>query len=113
LENELRNKFEELDDQGKTGLLMRLALQVSIFARDTYAVGSPGVENPESLREFNELLHKILGQMNKYSSCSSERYPDDIFLSIMLEKCQEVGCGEQVKKVIIEDLSNYPSRGKE
>jgi len=45
----------------KTVLLVRLACELTICARDTYEVGTDRVLQPERLRAFNELLHRVTG----------------------------------------------------
>jgi hypothetical protein len=52
---------ESLSDHAKTVLLARLACTLTICARDTYEVGTERVVQPELLRAYNELLHRVTG----------------------------------------------------
>ena len=50
---------ESMSNHAKTGLLATLASTLTICARDTYAVGTDRVVQPELLRAYNELLHRV------------------------------------------------------
>lgn len=52
---------ESLSSHAKTVLLARLANALTICARDTYEVGTDRVAQPELLRAYNELLHRVTG----------------------------------------------------
>lgn len=50
---------ESLSNRQKAELLARLAYTLTICARDTYEVGTDRVTQPELLRAYNELLHRV------------------------------------------------------
>jgi hypothetical protein len=50
---------QSLSNHAKTVLLARLAYTLTICARDTYEVGTDRVVQPELLRAYNELLHRV------------------------------------------------------
>ncbi len=50
---------EALSNQARTVLLARLASTLTICARDTYEVGTDRVVQPELLRAYNELMHRV------------------------------------------------------
>src|SRR5215472_9237066 len=50
---------ESLPANVKAVLLARLANELTICARDTYEVGTERVLQPEVLRAYNELLHRV------------------------------------------------------
>jgi len=52
---------ESLSHRAKTVLLAHLASTVTICARDTYEAGTDRVVQPELLRAYNELLHRVTG----------------------------------------------------
>jgi hypothetical protein len=52
---------ELLSDHEKAVLLVRLAHTLTICARDTYEVGTVRVLEPEILRAYNELSHRVTG----------------------------------------------------
>ena len=53
--------LKSLSNQERTVLLARLASPLTICARDTYEVGTEGVVQPELLRAYNELVHRVTG----------------------------------------------------
>jgi len=54
-------KTELLPDKEKVVLLARLAHTLTICARDTYEAGTERVLEPEILRAYNELSHRVTG----------------------------------------------------
>lgn len=52
---------DSLSSHEKTVLLVRLSNELTICARDTYEVGTDRVLQPELLRAYNELLHRVTG----------------------------------------------------
>ena len=50
---------ESMSNHAKTVLLARLASTLTICARDIYEVGTDRVVQPELLRGYNELLHRV------------------------------------------------------
>ena len=45
--------------------LLSLAQELTIAARDTYEVGSAGVQRPSDLRHYNEILHRVLANLRE------------------------------------------------
>jgi hypothetical protein len=58
-----KNKIEtkSLSPSARTALLVRTAHNLTICARDTYEVGTENVLEPQILRAYNELLHRVTG----------------------------------------------------
>jgi hypothetical protein len=57
---------ESMSNHAKTVLLASLASTLTICARDTYEVGTVRVVQPELLRAYNELLHRVTGAARDY-----------------------------------------------
>jgi hypothetical protein len=55
--------LESLSEAAQTALLARIAHTLTICARDTYEIGTENVLNPQTLRAYNELLHRVIGSM--------------------------------------------------
>jgi hypothetical protein len=55
------SKNESLSDHENAVLLARLAHTLTICARDTYEAGTERVLEPEILRAYNELSHRVTG----------------------------------------------------
>jgi hypothetical protein len=63
----------------KTLFLALLAHTLTVCARDTYEVGTETVLEPQVLRGYNELLHRVAGAVIDRLS-GAESYPlEDIF----------------------------------
>jgi hypothetical protein len=52
---------ESLPSTARTELLAQIAYELTICARDTYEVGTDKVLEPELLRLYNELQHRVAG----------------------------------------------------
>ena len=55
--------LESVPDSAATAALTRIAHTLTICARDTYEVGTDHVLDPETLRAYNELLHRVTGSV--------------------------------------------------
>ena len=53
--------IETMSNHAKTVLLASLASALTISARDTYEVGTDRLVQPELLRAYNELMHRVTG----------------------------------------------------
>lgn len=53
--------LEPMSNNSKSILLSSLAYELTICARETYEVGTDRVLQPELLRGYNELLHRVTG----------------------------------------------------
>jgi hypothetical protein len=58
--------------------------ELTILARDAYEPGTDDVKNPRWLRRLNEIQHRILGHILKLFNDDRARYPDDVFLNIVI-----------------------------
>ncbi len=57
--------IESLSSAPKTALLARIAYTLTVCARDTYEVGTEDVLDPQTLRAYNELLHRVTGSSDQ------------------------------------------------
>ena len=81
--------FSSLEVEEKISVLARLALELTILARDTYAVDSESVLKPGQLRAYNDIQHKLLGQLCKFLAHDPKRYPDDVFFTIITDMAEQ------------------------
>lgn len=59
---------------------------ISMFARDTFEVGTDGVSKPGNLRRFNELVHRVATFQKKIATASEHGMPDeDVFALLARE----------------------------
>ena len=75
---------KSLSNHAKTVLLARLANTLTICARDTDEVGTDRVVQPELLRAYNELLHRVTGATLD-QLLGNEGYPLEVILEMMRE----------------------------
>lgn len=98
---------ELLSERAKTVLLARLAHTLTICARNTYEAGTNRVLQPELLRAYNELLHRVTGATTDHLLES-----DGYSLKDILEMLQ--GFGERNKRTgemqwAVEQAAAFPS----
>jgi hypothetical protein len=70
----------------QTAVLARLAHSLTILARDTYEVGTENVLEPQVLRSYNELLHRVTAAVLQHVLGT-----DGFSLETILEMAQEFG----------------------
>jgi hypothetical protein len=74
--------IESLSNVAKAVLLARLAHALTISARDTYEAGTDRVLEPEVLRAYNELLHRVCGSVTDHLM-DGRGYSVEIILEMM------------------------------
>jgi hypothetical protein len=52
-----------MDIKQRIRFLLSLAQELTITARDTYEMGSDGVQRPSDLRRYNEVLHRVVADL--------------------------------------------------
>jgi hypothetical protein len=60
--------IESLSNTAKAELLARIAFMLIVCARDTYEVGTENVLEPQVLRAYNELLHRVTAAVSDHLS---------------------------------------------
>ena len=58
--------IESLSDVAKGELLARVAHRLTVCARCTYEAGTENVLEPQLLRAFNELLHRVTAAVSQH-----------------------------------------------
>jgi hypothetical protein len=83
----LVDEFRALSPASQVETLVRLAHELTILGRDVaYEPGSLDLRHPQRLRALNEVQHRITSHVLALLSADSHRYPDDVFVSIILEQ---------------------------
>jgi hypothetical protein len=90
-ESQVIRIYGSLDRNAQILLLARLAHEMTVCARETYVVGTEDIADPQRLRMFNELLHRITGQLIPLVHDDSERYPDDVFAAMIWQTSLDLG----------------------
>lgn len=89
-DEEIRNRLVErycalaLPDQ--ECFLADVGHWLTMAGRGTYVAGEDRVHDGPTLREVNEGAHRIFDQLGLMLASSDQRYPDDVFAGILVEK---------------------------
>lgn len=95
------DRYELLNKDQRILWLSHLLFLISMFARDTYEVGTESVDKPEALRRFNELLHRISSKQLDVI-LNKKGIPDDQFFGMLAMGVDEVGIK---KETLLEELA--------
>jgi hypothetical protein len=80
----------------RTRFLAALAHLLTTTARNAYPqAGATPAQTTTGLRCHNELLHTVLGRLVADLG-HTPGYPDHVFLSILVEKADQNGCGDEL-----------------
>jgi hypothetical protein len=99
-QDQLSDIFHRLSEHDKISLLARWLVELGTCARDTYVPGSDAVVDAPRLRIFNELQHRIAAQLDHLINGEDNRYPDDVFLQMVLAGADEVQCRRRLEGAI-------------
>lgn len=95
--------YELLDDAAKVRLLGKFCFDLTI---DFRAIISEAMPNQEKLKGINELQHKALAQMMHHHAGRSKRYPDRVFLAILLDLGNYYGLNAQVQRSLFAKIES-------
>jgi hypothetical protein len=84
---------ESLSHDARTALLARIAFELTISARHTYEPGTENVLDPQCLRGYNELLHRVTSAVVSHLSGT-----DGFSLETILEMIRTFGAGQNRAK---------------
>jgi hypothetical protein len=77
--------FANLQASDQIRFLVRLSWELTLVGRNFYVVGTDELTEPRALRTLNELQHQISQHVLKLLEEDEERYPDDVFVNIILD----------------------------
>lgn len=90
--------FSNYSPQEKIDFLVHFAHTLTILARDTYEVGGEGLTQPSRLRRMNEIQHRIMGFLLALMKQEVKRYPDHVFIRLLLEHPDDLGLQQQLQE---------------
>lgn len=90
--------FYKYSHQDQINFLIRLAHALTILARDTYEVGGKSLTNPFRLRLINEVQHRVMSFLMSLMKNDEKRYPEDVFLGIILEHPEDLELQGQLQE---------------
>jgi hypothetical protein len=96
--NIVYEKFLQMDFSHKLIWFCSLLYVISMMARSTYEAGTDKVVQPELLRRYNELLHRISTQQLFVARGILDRMPDEVFFEMISEEIAYLGITESVIK---------------
>jgi hypothetical protein len=91
-----KSSFLALSTERKTHFLSSLAHQITVCARGVYPEQKPEAKTVEKLSTFNEMQHIISGHLRNMLAGDEKRYPDEVFLNILLEEAEIGGCESEL-----------------
>ena len=83
----------------KVSLLLRLAHELTIIARDTYDSESDNLTNPVRTRTINEVQHRVLSFLIALRENNINRYPDDVLVGIIVDHPEDIELQRQLQEV--------------
>lgn len=104
--------FQKLPSSQKALFLSVIAHNLTILARDTYVAGTDAVADPKRLKAFNELQHKLMGQLLAILLDEENRYPDDVFFAMVFDMATQSGLTAELNhsaKEAIDIIHNRPA----
>jgi hypothetical protein len=93
-QTELR-RFRAMSQEDQFFWSSQLLHLISMFARDTYEVGTEGVERPSSLRRFNELIHRVATFQKKIAKPGTQGMPDSDVFGLLEQELSSLGVDEE------------------
>jgi hypothetical protein len=84
----------------KVSLLLRLAHELTVIARDTYDRESDGLTNPVRTRTINEVQHRVLSFLISLRENNINRYPDDVLVGIIVDHPEDIELQRQLQEVL-------------
>jgi hypothetical protein len=100
-------RFTSLTFEDQSKWFARLMVWLTVLARDTYTVGGAGLEKPESMRRFNELMHRTSDQLLNHLARRTGR-PFETFAKIVGEELSALGVDV---KTLCAQLDSTPTNG--
>jgi hypothetical protein len=100
--NVIFEKFLLMDYSHQMIWFSKLLYIISMMARITYEAGTDKVNQPELLRRYNELLHRISTQQLFVARGKLDRMPDNIFFEMIAEEITYLGIEDTVIKQLDE-----------
>ena len=88
--DEAIGRFTALSSDDKAMALGKVSHQVTIAGRDASLEGDCQQQR-DKLVALNEIQHKLVAQMLALLKNSSERYPDRVFLQILVDMSKQAG----------------------
>ena len=93
--------YSGLNEHTQATTLTRLLFHFTLMGRDTYSVGTDGVNDAVALRKCSEAQHRIASQLLSLLLSDSRRYPDDVFANIVVDQFKTLGVSPSLARKIV------------
>lgn len=100
-------RFHGMSPCDQMGWLAYLSYWLSMFARDTYDVGTEKLADPRRLRIYNEFLHRLATQQSAIYRHSPQRIPDDILFQFIEDNVTLLDINEAI---LVDKMSSLSVR---
>ena len=94
--------YAALSEPKRVSFLAHLSWELTVLARDTYAVGSESVDQPAHLRAFNECQHQVAQHLRHLLERQPARYPEEVFGEILCASAAELGFERRLGELLAE-----------
>jgi len=88
-------RYVALPSEEKWRWLSKLMFALTLLARKTYTVGEAGLDEPEKLRRFNELCHRVATQLRDIAAGRASM-PGSNFVAMLTEALEELSIEHSV-----------------
>ncbi len=78
------HRFSALSNRQQLLFLARFGHELTVDARDTYVPQSLEISDPERLRAFNEMQHRLYGYLVALLLDTPNRYPVEVLMNFFL-----------------------------
>jgi hypothetical protein len=102
---DVKSTFLRMPPKSQMRTLSLLAHNLTVCARAAYAQDVNDALARKQHHAANELLHTITAQLMHLIADDANRYPDDVFIDILLEKAQTESYEKELLGAFIRALS--------
>lgn len=88
--------FSSYSPEEKKEFLAQLSYELTLIARGGYEAGGDGLADPRFVRAVNEVQHRVSAFLWALLRDDPQRYPDDVFVKIILGRAGDESPGRQL-----------------
>jgi hypothetical protein len=99
--SQLLQAYTVLDSTAKARFLAVLSNQLTVFMREQYDESLDCAVRTKRLMGANELQHHISSELRHHLDGDLDRYPDEVFLNILLEKAHYYVLSSELQQALV------------
>jgi hypothetical protein len=85
------NAYLALEREDRIRFLLHFGYRLTVVARYFYVPGTETLESPGAVRAVNEIQHQVFAQAIAHLGDDCRRYPDEVFIAIVMEDIPDHG----------------------